>query len=175
MSVINPIKDRLLLEKMKTYLREQSMRNYLLFRIGVNLGVPMQDLLYMRIEDIANKSEFNSGDYQIRISKSLQQEIAFYIGPRKEGYLFRMHANKPLSRFQLYNILRDAAEKVGITEKVGALTLRKTFAYWAYQDQRIPLALLSKYLNHHTVSYTLRYIGLKENLISKICLPEIDL
>lgn len=175
MSMINPITDKVVLEKMKEYLREHSMRNYLIFRIGINLGIPMQDLLHLRIEDIAGKSEFNFGDYQIRISKSLQQEIAFYIGPKKEGFLFRMHANKPLSRFQLYNILRDAAEKVGVTDNIGALTLRKTFAYWAYEEQRIPLALLSKYLNHHTISYTLRYIGVKENKISKVCLSEMDL
>lgn len=175
MGVIGPIKDKQIMERMKEYLREQSTRNYLLFRLGINLGIPMGDLLHLRIEDVAGKNEFISGDYRVRISESLQREIEFYIGERKEGYLFRMHTNKPLSRFQLYNILRDAAEVAGFKYPVGAMTLRKTFAYWAHRERRIYLPLLSKYLNHHTVSYTLRYMDADAEEETDICLSEMDL
>lgn len=176
MGVIRPIKDKKVIERMKEYLREQSTRNYLLFRLGINLGIPAHQLLHLKVEEVLGKSEFRSGSYRFRLSEELQKEIAFYTGARKEGYLFRMPTNKPLSRFQLYNILRDAAEVVGFKEVLGALTLRKTFAYWAYKDSQMHLSLLSKYLGHHTQSYTLRYINVeKEEVNSEIFVAEMNL
>lgn len=159
MGVVSPIKDRDILEKMKVYLREQSFRNYLIFRIGINLGVPMNHLLNLQVEDIKGKSEFVYRGYRLPICESLQKEILFFVGDREKGLLFRSAASEtPLSRFQLYNFLKDAAKKANFSGGVGSMTLRKTFAYWALQEKKIYLPLLSKYLNHHTLSYTLQYI-----------------
>lgn len=175
MSVVNPIKDRQILEKIKNHLREENTRNYLLFRIGVNLGLPLNELLYLRIEDIVGKKEFLSGGYRLRINDSLQKELAFYAGRRDSGYLFRARGNQPISRFQVYNVLKNAAEVAGFHETVGALTLRKTFAYWAHKEQRIYLPLLSKYLNHHTISHTLKYIGVEKMATEEVRLAEMNL
>lgn len=175
MGIVGPIKDKKIVEGIKGYLREQNTRNYLLFRLGINLGLPINELLHLKVEDVLGKSEFISSTYRIRISDSLQKEVAFYIGERKEGYLFRMRSNQPISRFQLYNVIKDAAEAAGFKGAVGAMTLRKTFAYWAHKEQRIYLPLLSKYLNHHTVSYTLRFIEAEEEDEENVCLTELDL
>lgn len=176
MSVIQPIKDQVILEKIKEYLREQSTRNYLLFRMGINLGLPVNDLLQLRAEDFLDQKYFLHGHYRLQISESLQKEISFYLGERKKGYLFRMHQDKPLSRFQLYNIIKEAADAVGLDKSVGAMTLRKTFAYWAYKKQRLHLPLLSKYLGHHTLKYTLRYIDEPEDQKNdEVLLPDLDL
>lgn len=175
MAVVGPIKDQKVLERMKEYLREENTRNYLLFRLGINLGLSIQTLLHLRVEDLAEKKEIYLDGYRLRVSESLQKEITFFIGERREGYLFRMRGNKPLSRFQLYSILRDAAEAADFHEKVGTLTLRKTFAYWAHKEQRIYLPLLSKYLKHHTVAYTLRYIEADALENTEISLAEMDL
>lgn len=175
MGAVGPIKDQKVLERMKEYLREENTRNYLLFRLGINLGLSIQTLLHLRVEDLAGKKEICLDGYRLRMSESLRKDISFYIGERKEGYLFRIRRDQPLSRFQLYNILRDAAEAADYGEAVGALTLRKTFAYWAHKEQRIYLPLLSKYLNHHTVAYTLRYIEADDLAGAEVCLPELDL
>lgn len=175
MGVISPIKDKDVIEKMKEYLRERNVRNYLLFRIGLNSGLPLGDLLGLRVEDVVRKEVISVGDYRIRISSSLQREIAFYIGNRESGYLFRLDRDKPLSRFQLYHILKDAAEAAGFKAAVSGMTLRKTFAYWAHKEQRVYLPLLSKYLNHHTVSHTLRFMEAEEKSLTPVCLAEMDL
>lgn len=175
MGVIGPIKDKQIVDRMKEYLREQSTRNYLIFRLGINLGIPVIELLHLRVEDVAGKDSVLSGNYRMRISESLQKEIAFYVGERKSGYLFRMQTHEPLSRFQLYNILRDAAEATGFKDPVGAMTLRKTFAYWAYKEPKIYLPLLSKYLNHHTVLHTLKYMEAGLDPEMEFCLAEMDL
>ena len=162
MGIVNPITDRNVLEKMKEYLRERSLRNYLIFRVGLNLGLSVYDLLHLRIEDVLDKSLYDCQNCRIQISESLQEEIRQYIGDRKEGHLFVSAKGKPLSRFQLYVILQNAAKAVGYKESIGAITFRKTFVYWAYREKLVDLPLLSKYLNHHTAEYTLSYLGIGE-------------
>jgi Site-specific recombinase XerD len=175
MGVVAPIKDYHALEQMKKYLRERSLRNYLLFRIGVNLGLSVQELLQLKIEDILNRDSFSNGKYYIRISESLQRDIQHYVASRTSGYMFISAQGNPLSRFQLYGILKNVAESIGYDQPVGAITLRKTFAYWAYRNQLIYLPLLSKYLNHHTVQHTLQYIDIAEEEESNVCLMAVDL
>lgn len=175
MSVVRPITDRRTLEKMREYLREQNIRNYLIFRIGINLGLPLADLLRLRLEEIAGKEKFIFGNYRIHICKSLQREIAFFAGDRKEGWLFKSRENQPLSRYHLYQMIRTAAEAANFKEPIGALTLRKTFAYWSYKENHIYLPALSKYLGHHTISQTLKYIGLDREEAEEIHLKEMDL
>ena len=175
MGVVSPIKDRQALERMKEYLRERSFRNYLLFRVGINLGLSVQDLLNLRIEDLLDKKAFCTGECQIRISESLQKEIRIYSEGQSEGYLFVSSQGRPLSRFQLYSILKDVASAAGVKEPIGAITLRKTFAYWAYRNHLIYLPLLSKYLNHHTIQHTLRYIDIAEEEEPDVYLTAVDL
>lgn len=40
----------------------------------------------------------------------------------------------PLQRDQAYKIINNAARSIGIKEKIGTHTLRKTFGYHAYQS-----------------------------------------
>jgi len=81
-----------------------------------------------------------------------------------EEYLFksRKGENKPISRVQAYRILNSAAEHVGLQE-VGTRTLRKTFGYWHYKQNK-DVALLQQIFNHSSPSVTLRYIGINEDI-----------
>lgn len=175
MGVVAPIKDREKLEKMKSHLKEKNFRDYLLFRVGTNLGLSIQELLHLRVEDVTGKDYFFAGKYGVKISSSLQKELEKYIGSQRTGYLFGKSPERPLSRFQLYKILREAANAVKLEDPVGAMTLRKTFVFWAYKNQSIPLPMLSKYLQHHTIQYTLQYINAVEDENTEIYLPEVDL
>lgn len=163
MGVIQPITDRNVLEKMKEYLRERSLRDYLLFRVGLNFGLPVQELLNIRIEEVLDQTVYLSGNCQIHISPSIQSDIRHYSRGRSEGLLFISSNGNPVSRLHLYSILQKAAQAASYQQPVGAIGLRKTFAYWAYQEKRVLLPLLSNYLRHHTVEYTLRYIGMDDS------------
>lgn len=178
MGVVSPIRDKEVLERMKEVLREKNTRDYLLFRIGINFGLSVQELIELRIEHVLDKAELILREYRIQICSSLQNDIRRYVGNGKKGYLFS-DSNKrdePISRFRLYGILKHVAREANFDEPVGALSLRKTFAYWAYTDQTICLPMLSKFLNHHTTYQTLNYIGLKREKKSKeIILSSLDL
>ena len=175
MGVVRPITDRNVLEQMKEHMRERSTRNYLIFRVGLNLGLSVQDILNLKVEDLLNKEVFNCQKWGICISDSLQKEVRNYVGERTSGYLFISSTGKQLSRFQLYGILRSAARAANFEGPIGAVTLRKTFAYWAYMEKQIYLPLLSKYLNHSTVQYTLYYMGIEEQEIHEENLTAVDL
>lgn len=177
MGVINPIKNKETLEQMKDYLREKSSRNYLIFRIGLNFGLSVQELLQLRIEDWVDRDIISINGCKLQISPSLQWEIRHYLGDRKEGYFFTSTSSRelPISRFQLYMVLQDAARSAGYNHPIGALTLRKTFGYWAYMEKKIHLSLLCKYLNHHTVEYTLNYLGISDRHEPDNALPAMNL
>ena len=151
------------LEKMKLYLRGRSERNYLIFCLGINWGVPIQELLDLQVEDVRGKKCLvRSSEHllsKLAISPQLQVEISNYLGDRTTGYLFPSRSGKPLTRRQTYVVLREASEAIGINQAVGICTLRKTFAYWALQ-RGISLEVLRKHFNHRSVRNTIQFLGL---------------
>ena len=68
----------------------------------------------------------------------------------------------PLQRDQAYKIINNAAREIGITEKIGTHTLRKTFGYHAYKSG-VSIEVIQKLFNHSTPSITLRYIGITQD------------
>jgi site-specific recombinase XerD len=65
-----------------------------------------------------------------------------------------------LQRGQAWQLLRDAAQAVGVTDPIGTHTLRKTFGYHAYQSG-VDLAVIQQILNHSSPGTTLAYIGIR--------------
>ena len=65
---------------------------------------------------------------------------------------------KGLSRQQAYRIIHLAAEDLGMLH-IGLTTLRKTFAYHAYQSG-ISISIIQKYLGHQTTFETMKFIGI---------------
>ncbi|MCF8009832.1 MAG: tyrosine-type recombinase/integrase [Clostridiales bacterium] len=56
-------------------------------------------------------------------------------------------------------MLNEAARSVGIKDKIGTHTLRKTFGYHAYK-KGYDITILQKLFNHTAPLITLRYIGI---------------
>ncbi|CAA7600852.1 Phage integrase family [Acididesulfobacillus acetoxydans] len=75
----------------------------------------------------------------------------------------------PITRQQAYHILNEAAQMVGIKERIGTHTLRKTFGYQAYQAG-YSLDRLQKIFNHSSSRITLAYIGMTQDDTDEIYL-----
>lgn len=156
------------IDQISKYLRKESLRDHLLFRIGINLGLRVSDLLNLKVEDVKDKDRIVIKDnkqkrsYCFLLSESLQKEIAYFIGNRTEGLLFRSrNSGGRLTRQRVYLILRKAAEEAGVDCPIGTHTLRKTFGYWAYQ-KGVSVESLRRFLGHATVGVTLKYIGIDD-------------
>ncbi len=180
MEFVDPIRSQKQIDNMKRFLKERSLRDWLLFTIGINSGLRISDLLQLTVEDVKDESRISIREQKtgklkdFPLSDNSKRAISEYIKSEhlENGPLFPSRkangsrGSGAISRQQAYQIINDAAREVGIKSKVGTHTLRKTFGYHAYK-QGVSLEIIQKLLNHSAPSVTLRYIGItKEELDS---------
>lgn len=174
MNIVQPLKDTRDIELIKQALAPNK-RNLLLFTIGINTALRISDILQLRVRDI-------SGDYititekktckvkRIKINKAIKQSVAECLPQSaiKDDFLFPSRkGNAPISRVQAWRILNSAAKRADILIEFGTHSLRKTFAYHAYQSG-VELTLLMRILNHSSQRETLRYIGIEAEEIDEV-------
>ena len=172
MATVHPIKTKKDIEKMKACLHG---RDLLLFTIGINSSLRISDILTLKVEDFNGESlrlfEQKTNKYkEIRINGAIKKAIN-ELAP-ESGYLFpSQKGNAPISRVQAYRILNAAAERAGLDINFGTHTMRKTFAYHAYNNGKgVDIALLMRVLNQNSQRETLRYIGIEQESIDDVYL-----
>ncbi|MFB5661823.1 tyrosine-type recombinase/integrase [Alteribacillus sp. HJP-4] len=167
MEYVQPIKDHKTICLLKRTLKKQSYRDYLLFVFAINTGMRISELLHVQWEEVLEKdgtiSLFLPAEKEsIYLNERIRRTLIKYKKSHQSGespYLFpSLRSGTPITRQQAYRIMNNAAKKVGIVEKIGPHTLRKTFGYHAY-IQGIAIALIQKRFHHSTPSETLKYIG----------------
>lgn len=184
MEFVQPIKDKRKIEAMKKVLKADRLRDYTLFTLGINSGLRISDLLSLTVEDVTTDKGAVRDRIAVRESKtgktkdfpvgpSARKAIKEYIDDSSlagSSPLFPSRkGTKSIGREQAYRILNDAARAVGIKDKIGTHTLRKTFAYHAYQSGH-DLSMIQKLLNHSAPSVTLRYIGITQEEMDEVYL-----
>lgn len=183
MEFVQPIRDLKQIETMKKLLKQQNLRDYCLFVLGINSGLRISDLLKLKIIDVVEKGKIKD---RIRLrekktnkfkdfplSEKTKQAIKEYLKTRnytENEPLFISRKNKGfLLRQQAYKIINDVAKSIGIKEKIGTHTLRKTFGYHAYSNG-YDITLIQKLFNHSSPSVTLRYIGITQEELDDVYL-----
>lgn len=189
MKKVEPIKDQKIIKNIRSILRAQSLRNELLFVLGINIGLRISDILKLKVEDLIRPNGKTAKDYviiqEIKTSKTkkfylgdiVKKTIENYIketpGIIDDDFIFKSRKgdNIAITRQQAYRILNNAAEDLGLVERnnngiiisgeIGTHTMRKTFGYHAYKNG-VSLELLMDIFNHSTPAMTLRYIGITE-------------
>lgn len=180
---VEAIKDKKQIDKVKTVLKKNSFRDYLLFVMGINTGLRISDLLNLTFKDVLNDAGAVSDTIKVKekktgktktflINETLKKGLLEYmkdVETQPTGYLFssRKGDNQPITRIQAYRIINDACSIAKIKGSIGTHTLRKTFGYWAYK-QGIDITLLMKIFNHSAPSITLRYIGITQEDINNV-------
>lgn len=183
MEFVQPIRDSQKIKTIKKLLRQQNLRDYCLFVVGINSGLRISDLLKLRISDVIEGNKIKD---RIRLrekktnkfkdfplSDKTKSALKEYLNTRKYNDnepLFISRKNKGfLLRQQAYKIINNVAQEVGIKEKIGTHTLRKTFGYHAYKNG-YDIAIIQKLFNHSSTSVTLRYIGITQDNLDDIYL-----
>jgi site-specific recombinase XerD len=183
MEFVQPIRDKKKIEDMKKVLLAQSKRNHLLFVLGINSGLRIGDILRIRVEDMIDEKGKPRSFYELReqktgktkkfpFGKNVQKAIEVFFNEfhgSRQDYLFvsRKGENQPITRQQAWRIINQSAKAVGIPDKIGTHTLRKTFGYHAYKTG-IDITLLQQIFNHSGPSVTLRYIGIVQDEIDEV-------
>jgi site-specific recombinase XerD len=180
MQTVQPIKDREKIEAMKKILRASTLRDELLFVLGINTGLRISDILSLTISDVLSdrielQEKKTKKKRAIALNKKVKRLIEQYLVLERptalgnEPLFLSQKGSKPISRQHAHYILNQAANSVGISERIGTHSLRKTFGYFAYK-QGIDLAMIQKLLNHSNQSETLRYIGITQEQMDNIVL-----
>ena len=171
MANVDPIKSRADIKKVEKILMQGSYRNYMMFKIGINLGLRISDMLKLNIKDVKNKDFINIIEQKtkkkrcIPINQTIKEIIKKYTLDKGENMpLFPGINFTRLSRITAYRIIHDACKKANIKGNFGTHTLRKTFGYHFYKKFK-DIAMLQKILNHSHPSTTLRYIGIEQEEI----------
>lgn len=176
MNEVQPIKDKRDIERMKKALHG---RDLLLFTVGINTNLRISDILPLTREQFDGdhleiKEKKTGKSKKIRINENVKKAVAELAPP--SGYLFPSRkGDGPISRMQAWRILNAGAERAGLNIAFGTHTLRKTWAYHAYNGGKgADLALITKALNHSSQRETLRYIGIEQENLDDLYL-EVNL
>lgn len=178
MNFVQPIRD---LDKIRDVRKtlQDNPRDELLFCFGIYTGLRISDILRLKVGDVRHKhvlfikeskvqKKKQNKTKRIPILKELQKVLFPYIEDKEDQeYLFksRQGKNKPITRVRAYAILRTAALANGLDE-IGTHTLRKTFGYHVYQEEK-DVALLQDIFNHSAPYITLKYIGVNQDAIDQ--------
>lgn len=157
-----PIKTTHEIHMMKTYLLNERSRDYLLFVLGINIPMKLQELLELKCCDLVFKDgcyQFIVNDYTIYLNKEDSSILKRFVATKSpDDYIFEsMKTKSPLTRQQFHRILSAASTAIGCKHSIGPQALKKTFAYHAYH-QGIHIFDLMHILGHNTKSETYRFI-----------------
>lgn len=176
MNTVEPLRDKRQIDAIRKILAAQNLRDAAWFTLGINSGLRIDDLLHLTVGDVQDVShrwrdrlrvtERKTGKRKdFPLSASAKKALAAYLATRPDAQstdpLFpsRKHG-RPLQRGQAWQILRDAAQAVGVTDPIGTHSMRKTFGYWAFRSG-VDLAIIQQILNHSSPGTTLAYIGIR--------------
>ena len=174
MNYVEPIRDPDEVKKIAAYLKEDSLRNYIMFLTGIYTGLRISDILLLKVRDVKGKDGISIREKKTKkqkifaINPILKKELRKYCdGKDLNEYLIKSREgkNKPISRQMAYDILKDVGDTFNLPN-LGTHTLRKTFGYHHYLQYK-DVALLQQIFNHSSPAITLRYIGIEQETINK--------
>lgn len=181
MSTTQPIRNIEKLKQFENYFRyvKPNGRNYMLIIIGLNTALRISDILHLTYGDIFDfkkkewkthiriKEQKTGKTNQIYVNTEIRktlEDYSDYSASAPTDWLFnsQMHTNQPLSRYQAYRIVKEAAAYAGLDSNISCHSLRKTFGYHAWKQGTPPILLMNIY-NHSTFQITKRYLGIEQD------------
>ena len=186
MNFVEPIRDRKKISQIKNLLRGQrSYRNLLLFVVGINTALRISDLLQLKVNHFLDekgriKSRFwikeqKSGKrHEITTNQSILEALTEYlkeypyIAKEGENFLFfNPKTNQPIKRGQAWKVITNICADVGLQGNFGTHSLRKTWGFHA-RMHGVDLALIMHKLNHESIAYTKRYLGITDEELQAV-------
>jgi integrase len=187
MKNVEPIRDYSKILAIKGKLKKQkNPRDFLLFVMGINTALRISDLLKLKVGDVKDeqgsiknflylKEEKTKKDKKVVINNGVREALEHYFN--KTGaydfgqYLFRSEKsknNKPLTRIRAWQLVNRWCREVGIKERIGTHTLRKTAGYQMRVRGGVALEIIQGILGHSSMKITSRYIGVSNDELEKV-------
>lgn len=186
MNTVEPIRSLNKINQIKGNLKkDKNPRDLLLFVLGINTGLRIGDILPLRLGDVKD-IKGDPRDYiyiteqktkkqrKIPFNKEVRKALQIYFNTSKEydldSYLFtseKSNRNKPISKVRAWQLVNEWCRKVGMLERVGTHTLRKTLGY-QMRKKGIAIEVIQRVLGHDSVNTTSRYIGIDQSELEEV-------
>ena len=152
---------------------KNSDRDVFLFKLGINTGLRMSDLVSLKVSDVAASvnpkiEEKKTGKTRVLFLANLQEEIQQYTENKNpDDWLFpsRQGKHEPIKVNTVYQLYQKVAKNLN-RKDISTHTVRKTFGYHYYRSTK-DIATLMEIFNHTSQQITKRYIGIREEEISE--------
>jgi site-specific recombinase XerD len=159
-----------------------------LFTTGINSALRISDLLQLRIGHFLDDQRGYKQCFWIHeqkrkkrhevvinqsVREALEEYLAAYPGVAnnpKNSVFFNTKKNaysKPIKRGQAWMFIVSICHDVGLRGNYGTHSLRKTWGYHA-RMQGVDLALIMHKLNHESIAYTKRYLGITDDELQAV-------
>ena len=194
MKFVEPFRSKKDIEAVRLYLRGKALKHGLWFWIGVNSALRISDLLALTVGDVCKPDgsivtrivlkeqktgktkEFPISD---KIRAEIQNVIRFYALDDAAKPLFPSNKGgekgtlKAIGRSYANQLITEAAMMCNIRGNFGSHSMRKSFAYFAW-EQGTDVLLLMDLLNHSSPRDLRRYIGITQAQLNEVYLS-VDL
>lgn len=153
--------------------KDMDYRNTLLIKLLLETGMRSSSLLSLRFEDFEVIEYEGIPLYKIKIIQKGQKENYVYaeksvieeeyerwlrhFNYKRDTFIASTASGKPLTRKQLYNIVTNLLEKIGIHKK-GVHIFRHTFVR-IKREQGVDLSTIQALLGHSSITTTINIYG----------------
>ena len=189
MNFVEPIRDRKKIAQIKNLLRGQKrFRDLLLFVVGINTALRISDLQLQQVghfldEQGRGKHRFwikerkRGKRHEIVINSSIREALDEYLNAfpsireNKDNFVFFSSStndySNPIKRGQAWKFITSICSEAGLSGNFGTHSLRKTWGYHARMSG-VDLALIMHKLNHESIAYTKRYLGITDDELQAV-------
>lgn len=186
MNYVEPIRDKKKIAQIKNLLRGQHRyRDLLLFVVGINTALRISDLLQLQIGQFVDeagaikrrfwiKERKRGKRHEIAINQSIREVLAEYleeyphvVKETRNFLFFNPKTGQPIKRGQAWKFITTICKEIGLQGNYGTHSLRKTWGYHA-RMQGVDLVLIMYKLNHNSIAYTKRYLGITDDELEAI-------
>lgn len=135
----------------------------LLIKTLFQIGARVSEFVSLKVEDfyldeqmiLIQKGKGGKSRY-VPILPELAQELKTHLGSRQTGYIFESNRHTKFTSRRIQQIVKETAERAGITKKVHPHLLRHTVATFLL-EKGMPLEQIQKFLGHSKIETTLIY------------------
>jgi len=189
MDFVEPIRDRKKIAQIKNQLRGQRRyRDLFLFVVGINTALRISDLLTLRVMHFLDekqqirrrfwiKEQKRGKRHEVFVNSSVREIFEEYLAAypdivsNSQHFLFfntkAFDFPVPIGRGQAWKFITAICKQVGLRGNFGTHSLRKTWGYHA-RLQGVDLALIMHKLNHESIAYTKRYLGITDDELQAV-------
>ena len=118
MNYVQPIRDKKKIQTMKTVLKAKDEKYYIMFLIGINVGLRVSDILTLKVSDVRDRTHINIVEKKtgktkrFLLNSQMQAELTEYINKfslADDDYLIKSRKgnNQPIKRDRAYKILNE--------------------------------------------------------------------